>query len=88
MATTCWSIYADAIRERVDAMAPALRGGRVPVALRRLFKPDYLGGYARFRYSPAQVCVTNDNGKLNIRLTGTWREVIIMGSAAAAGRDQ
>lgn len=30
-----------------------------------------------FRYNPEQVCVTNDNGKLNIRLTGPWREVIM-----------
>ncbi len=42
-----------------------------------LFKPDYLNWLREFRYNPAQVCVTNDNGKLNIRLTGPWREVIM-----------
>lgn len=41
------------------------------------FKPDYLNWLREFRYNPAQVCVTNDNGKLNIRLTGPWREVIM-----------
>lgn len=42
-----------------------------------LFKPDYLNWLREFRYNPDQVCVTNDNGKLHIRLTGPWREVIM-----------
>ena len=41
------------------------------------FKADYLTWLRDFRYNPEQVCVTNDNGKLNIRLTGPWREVIM-----------
>jgi nicotinate phosphoribosyltransferase len=40
-------------------------------------KPDYLNWLRDFRYDPSQVTVTNDNGKLNIRLTGPWREAIM-----------
>jgi nicotinate phosphoribosyltransferase len=41
------------------------------------FKADYLNFLRDFRYKPEQVTVTNENGKLNIRLTGPWREVIM-----------
>ncbi|KAE9850402.1 nicotinate phosphoribosyltransferase, partial [Escherichia coli] len=41
------------------------------------FKADYLTWLRDFRYKPEQVTVTNDNGKLNIRLAGPWREVIM-----------
>ena len=42
------------------------------------FKADYLNWLREFRYKPEQVTVvTNDNGKLDIRLTGPWREVIM-----------
>jgi nicotinate phosphoribosyltransferase len=40
------------------------------------FKADYLNWLRDFRYKPEQVTVTNDNGKLDIRL-GPWREVIM-----------
>ncbi|MCS5781282.1 hypothetical protein LNP24_15845 [Klebsiella pneumoniae subsp. pneumoniae] len=41
------------------------------------FARDYLNWLRDFRYDPSQVTVSNDNGKLNIRLTGPWREAIM-----------
>ncbi|MBX4365286.1 hypothetical protein K4H01_23020, partial [Mycobacterium tuberculosis] len=41
------------------------------------FRQDYLNWLRDFRYDPSQVTVSNDNGKLNIRLTGPWREAIM-----------
>ncbi|ABX21838.1 nicotinate phosphoribosyltransferase [Salmonella enterica] len=72
-------IYADAIREQVDAMQHLRLQEDEFQWLSGLpfFKTDYLDWLREFRYDPAQVCVTNDNGKLNIRLTGPWREVIM-----------
>ncbi|ELJ3781459.1 nicotinate phosphoribosyltransferase [Salmonella enterica] len=72
-------IYADAIREQVDAMQHLRLQEDEFQWLSGLpfFKPDSLNWLREFRYNPAQVCVTNDNGKLNIRLTGPWREVIM-----------
>ncbi len=49
------------------------------------FARDYLNWLRDFRYDPSQVTVSNDNGKLNIRLTGPWREAIMWGSPAAGG---
>jgi len=72
-------IYADAIREQVDAMQHLRLQDDEFQWLSGLpfFKADYLNWLRDFRYDPAQVVVTNDNGKLNIRLTGPWREVIM-----------
>lgn len=72
-------IYADSIREQVDAMQHlALRDDEYQwLAGLPFFKADYLNWLRDFRYNPAQVTVTNDNGKLNIRLEGPWREVIM-----------
>ena len=41
------------------------------------FKADYLNWLREFRFNPEQVTVSNDNGKLDIRLSGPWREVIL-----------
>lgn len=72
-------IYADAIREQVDAMQHlALTDDEfnwlsgVP-----FFKDDYLAWLRDFRYDPNQVEIRNQNGKLDIRLQGPWREVIM-----------
>ncbi|ASG55264.1 MAG TPA: nicotinate phosphoribosyltransferase [Salmonella bongori] len=72
-------IYADAIREQVNAMQHLHLQEDEFQWLSGLpfFKTDYLHWLREFRYNPAQVCVTNDGGKLNIRLTGPWREVIM-----------
>lgn len=72
-------IYADSIREQVDAMQHLALQDEEYHWLSGLpfFKADYLTWLRDFRYKPEQVTVTNDNGKLNIRLAGPWREVIM-----------
>ncbi|MDK2708929.1 nicotinate phosphoribosyltransferase [Enterobacter cloacae] len=72
-------IYADSIREQVDAMQHLTLQDDEYHWLSGLpfFKADYLNWLRDFRYKPEQVTVTNDNGKLDIRLEGPWREVIM-----------
>ncbi|HHA1914550.1 TPA: nicotinate phosphoribosyltransferase [Enterobacter asburiae] len=72
-------IYADAIREQVDAMQHLTVQDEEYQWLSGLpfFKTDYLNWLRDFRYKPEQVTVLNDNGKLDIRLEGPWREVIM-----------
>lgn len=72
-------IYADSIREQVDAMQHLTLQDDEYKWLSGLpfFKADYLNWLRDFRYKPEQVTVTNDNGKLDIRLEGPWREVIM-----------
>ncbi|MGU3522240.1 nicotinate phosphoribosyltransferase [Enterobacteriaceae bacterium C23F] len=72
-------IYADAIREQVEAMQSLRLKDDEFQWLSGLpfFKSDYLNWLREFRYNPQQVTVRNDNGKLNIRITGPWREVIM-----------
>ncbi|MTH46772.1 nicotinate phosphoribosyltransferase [Intestinirhabdus alba] len=72
-------IYADAIRQEVDAMRHLqLREDEFNwLSGLPFFKADYLSWLRDFRYNPEQVSIASDNGKLNIRLTGPWREVIM-----------
>ena len=72
-------IYADSIREQVDAMQHLTLQDDEYQWLSGLpfFKADYLNWLRDFRYKPEQVTITNDNGKLDIRLQGPWREVIM-----------
>jgi nicotinic acid phosphoribosyltransferase len=79
-------IYADAIREQVDAMQHLTLQDDEYQWLSGLpfFKADYLNWLRDFRYKPEQVTVTNDNGKLNIRLEGRGGSDHV-GSAASGG---
>lgn len=72
-------IYADAIREQINAMQHLRLQDDEFQWLSGLpfFKSDYLNWLRDFRYDPQQVEIINDNGKLNIRLSGPWREVIL-----------
>jgi nicotinate phosphoribosyltransferase len=72
-------IYADAIREQVEAMQSLRLQDDEFQWLSGLpfFQQDYLEWLRDFRYNPQQVSIRNDNGKLNIRLEGPWREVIM-----------
>lgn len=72
-------IYADSIREQVDAMQHLTLQDDEYQWLSGLpfFKADYLNWLRDFRYKPEQVTVVNDNGHLDIRLEGPWREVIM-----------
>lgn len=72
-------IYAQAIREQVDAMQHLALSNDEYAWLAQLpfFKADYLAWLKNFRYDPSQVEIVNDNGKLDIRLSGPWLEVIM-----------
>ncbi|WP_312210439.1 nicotinate phosphoribosyltransferase [Pseudescherichia sp.] len=72
-------IYADAIREQVEAMQHLRLQDDEYQWLSGLpfFRADYLDWLRAFRYDPGQVVITNDQGKLSIRLAGPWREVIM-----------
>ena len=72
-------IYADAIRAQVDAMQHLRLEDDEYQWLSNLpfFRADYLDWLRTFRYDPSQVVITNDQGKLSIRLAGPWREVIM-----------
>jgi nicotinate phosphoribosyltransferase len=65
-------IYASAIREEIDAMQHLRLQEDEYQWLSGLpfFKADYLQWLRNFRYDPSQVTVINDNGKLNIRMSG------------------
>ncbi|XBS71093.1 nicotinate phosphoribosyltransferase [Acerihabitans sp. KWT182] len=41
------------------------------------FRQDYLTWLQSFRFNPSQVRVRNHHGKLDIRIAGPWREVIL-----------
>ncbi|EPF18724.1 nicotinate phosphoribosyltransferase [Cedecea davisae DSM 4568] len=72
-------IHADAIRDQVAAMQHLRLSDEEFHWLKSLpfFKADYLDWLRNFRYDPSQVQVTNNNGHLDIRLSGPWREVIM-----------
>ncbi|KNC08947.1 nicotinate phosphoribosyltransferase [Klebsiella sp. RIT-PI-d] len=72
-------IYADTIREQVEAMQSLSLQDDEYQWLSGLpfFKKDYLDWLRTFRYDPTQVTVSNEGGKLSIRLAGPWREVIM-----------
>ncbi|WP_058913178.1 nicotinate phosphoribosyltransferase [Entomohabitans teleogrylli] len=72
-------LYADVIREQVDAMQHLALSEEEFRWLSGLpfFKGDYLNWFKNFRYDPTQVTIRNVQGKLEIRLSGPWREVIM-----------
>ncbi len=81
-------IYADAIRERNwTRCSTCASEGRFRWLSGLPFLNQLSELVTRFRCNPAQVCVTNDNGKLHIRLTGPWREVIMWEVPLLCGRD-
>ncbi|MGP4123922.1 MAG: nicotinate phosphoribosyltransferase [Sodalis sp. (in: enterobacteria)] len=41
------------------------------------FQSDYLNWLRQFRFNPSQVWVGSHHGKLDIRISGPWREVIL-----------
>ncbi|WP_336795067.1 nicotinate phosphoribosyltransferase [Erwinia aphidicola] len=72
-------IYADEINEQIASMASLVLSDDEFVYLSGLpfFKADYLSWLRTFRYDPRQVSVRNHHGKLDIRISGPWREVIM-----------
>lgn len=72
-------IYADEINEQIASMASLVLSDDEFAYLSGLpfFKADYLSWLRTFRYDPRQVSVRNHHGKLDIRISGPWREVIM-----------
>ncbi|HBI05661.1 nicotinate phosphoribosyltransferase [Erwinia persicina] len=72
-------IYVDEIQQQIDMMAALVLTEDEFTYLAGLpfFTPDYLNWLRTFRYDPAQVRVRNHQGKLDIRISGPWREVIM-----------
>lgn len=72
-------IYADDIVAQVEAMSQLSLSDEEYAYLASLpfFKRDYLDWLKTFRFNPQQVSVKNHHGKLDIRISGPWREVIM-----------
>ncbi|MFH8134014.1 nicotinate phosphoribosyltransferase [Pantoea osteomyelitidis] len=72
-------IYADEIRAEIAAMQTlALNDEEFRyLAALPFFQTDYLSWLRDFRYNPNQVRVRSHNGRLDIRIQGPWREVIM-----------
>ncbi|MGD8106593.1 nicotinate phosphoribosyltransferase [Pantoea sp. FN0302] len=72
-------IYADEISAQIALMSQLALSDDEYVWLAGLpfFKTDYLDWLKTFRYNPEQVKVRNHAGKLDIRISGPWREVIM-----------
>lgn len=71
--------YADEIRAQVAMMSKLALTEAEFRYLSGLpfFHQDYLNWLRDFRYEPQQVTISNREGKLNIRIAGPWREVIM-----------
>ncbi|WP_048697174.1 nicotinate phosphoribosyltransferase [Erwinia piriflorinigrans] len=72
-------IYADELVQQIANMASLTLTDNEFAYLSSLpfFKADYLNWLRNFRYDPDQVKVQNLQGKLDIRISGPWREVIM-----------
>lgn len=72
-------LYADEINQQIAMMASLKLSEDEAQYLASLpfFKADYLAWLRDFRYDPSQVSVRNHQGKLDIRISGPWREVIM-----------
>ncbi|MDW8846553.1 nicotinate phosphoribosyltransferase [Erwinia sp. MMLR14_017] len=72
-------IYADEIGQEIAAMqALALTDEEADyLATLPFFKADYLAWLRQYRYDPALVRVRNHQGKLDIRISGSWLDVIM-----------
>ncbi len=71
--------YADEIRAQVAMMSKLALTEAEFRYLSGLpfFHQDYLNWLRDFRYDPQQVTIGNHDGKLQIRIAGPWREVIM-----------
>jgi len=72
-------LYADEISNQIAQMSLLALSDDEYAWLAGLpfFKRDYLDWLKTFRYNPEQVKVRNHAGKLDIRISGPWREVIM-----------
>ncbi|KAA9001142.1 nicotinate phosphoribosyltransferase [Affinibrenneria salicis] len=71
--------YADEIAAEVASMSQLALSDDEYRYLSALpfFQQDYLNWLRRFRFDPTQVTIRDHNGRLDIRIAGPWREVIL-----------
>lgn len=71
--------YAEAITAQIALMSQLSLSDDEFAYLSTLpfFTADYLVWLRHFRFNPQQVSVSNHHGKLDIRIRGPWREVIL-----------
>ncbi|WP_406703031.1 nicotinate phosphoribosyltransferase [Sodalis sp.] len=71
--------YAANINTQIEMMHSLKLNQEEFAYLRELpfFQSDYLNWLRQFRFDPSQVHVRNHHGKLDIRITGPWRDVIL-----------
>ncbi|MGX8942249.1 nicotinate phosphoribosyltransferase [Symbiopectobacterium sp. Eva_TO] len=71
--------YAEAITAQIALMSQLSLSDDEFAYLSTLpfFTADYLQWLRHFRFNPQQVTVSNHHGKLDIRIRGPWREVIL-----------
>ncbi|MEW5287839.1 MULTISPECIES: nicotinate phosphoribosyltransferase [Erwinia] len=72
-------IYADDILQQIKHMQSLALTSEEASYLSGLpfFSKDYLTWLSQFRYDPTQVCVRNVQGRLDIRISGPWLDVIM-----------
>ncbi|EXU73700.1 nicotinate phosphoribosyltransferase [Erwinia mallotivora] len=72
-------IYADDILQQIKHMPSLALTSEEASYLSGLpfFSKDYLTWLSQFRYDPNQVCVRNVQGRLDIRISGPWLDVIM-----------
>lgn len=72
-------IYVDEIKQQIETMSELTLSEDEFTYLSGLpfFTTDYLNWLRSYRYDPGQVRVRNHQGKLDIRISGPWREVIM-----------
>ncbi|OSN09466.1 nicotinate phosphoribosyltransferase [Lonsdalea britannica] len=72
-------VYAEEISAQVEAMGSlALSEDEFDyLSALPFFKTDYLNWLKTFRFNPRQVHISNHQGRLDIRIAGPWREVIL-----------
>ncbi|MFV0548806.1 MAG: nicotinate phosphoribosyltransferase [Limnobaculum xujianqingii] len=71
--------YADEIRQQISLMRDLALTEDEYQYLTSLpfFQQDYLDWLKTFRFNPAQVQVSNEKGRLKVRITGLWYETIL-----------
>ncbi|EEQ19821.1 Nicotinate phosphoribosyltransferase [Yersinia intermedia ATCC 29909] len=71
--------YADEIRHQIALMKQLALTDDEFIYLSGLpfFQDDYLNWLRGFRFNPEQVTVSNNDGKLDIRIAGLWCETIL-----------
>ncbi|QCI22220.1 nicotinate phosphoribosyltransferase [Buchnera aphidicola] len=71
--------YSDVLLEQISMMQTLALSDEEYIYMTSFpfFKQEYLHWLRNFRYNASQVKIKNHQGKLNIQITGLWKEVIL-----------